>query len=365
MLQRLERGGGGGGGGSKCDIPAALVPHLRTSYNKLLVLKDLGGGKPPFTADDIHREASWFMKLSWNLALSSSKEEAGTSKELFTLCCQLLTLCHVDVENHHRSQTCLLMASAAGLQLARGSKDGGGEKQVLLEEVLQHVEEYRLADRRASNSTWAAAAPAGGPGGGQQGEGVLKKKADTHSLMLYMFEFEALNALRDPRAESVLERATTLPNPNAKLFHNLAALAMDGPSKNSRLCMRALKIAIRFHLKEEKPDFHKCSTDLRQLIEMALSSGDENEAVTYFRETLDVIETRAGEGEYPETEVLWLMIKAWNHGLNYFNCDKLKEAELWAGMSMKLLKHVSCPETYQDQMMSVYGELMARMDREH
>ncbi|XP_012946659.1 testis-expressed protein 11 [Aplysia californica] len=204
-----------------------------------------------------------------------------------------------------------------------------------------------MAERRANNSAWS--------------QSPVKSSASSE-LFLLLFEFEALSKLHDPRAESVLERALTLPHPEPKLFHTLAALAVDGQAKNAQLGMRALKVAIRLQLQADKPDFVKCSIDVRQLIALALN-GREEEALTYFRETVDVIETRA-QGEYPDTEVLWLMTKSWNHGLQYFNCGKTREAELWCSMSMKLLKYTISRASYEDQMVSVYGEMMTRLEQE-
>ena len=47
----------------------------------------------------------------------------------------------------------------------------------------------------------------------------VKRPAET--LML-LYEFEALTKLDDAKAESVLERALVLPNPEPKLFESLA-----------------------------------------------------------------------------------------------------------------------------------------------
>ncbi|RUS85593.1 hypothetical protein EGW08_006676 [Elysia chlorotica] len=179
-------------------------------------------------------------------------------------------------------------------------------------------------------------------------------------MFLLLYEFEALSKLKDDRAESVVDRALTLPSPSPKLFHTLSALAVDAPASNRKLSMRALKVAIKLHMQAEQPDYTKCSADIRNLISLSLLS-NEKEAMIYFKETLDMVE-RAKE-QYPEVELLWLMTKSWNRGLHHFNWDQPVEAEQWCSLSMSLLKYLpSAKGEYHDQMMSVYGEILSRIE---
>ncbi|GFR80307.1 testis-expressed sequence 11 protein isoform X4 [Elysia marginata] len=238
------------------------------------------------------------------------------------------------------------MSSAACLQLARDPQSNPHLND-LLEEVLQHIEEFKQAETRAQNSSWAS--------------GGLAKTAASTEMLLMLYEFEALAKLKDAKAEAVLDRALTLPNPSPKLFHTFSVLAVDAPANNKKLSMRALKVAIKLHMQAEHPDFVKSSADVRNLISMALIS-NEKEAMIYFKETLDMIEKR-GKDEYPEVELLWLMTKAWNWGLQHFNLDKPVEAEQWCALSISMLRFLpSSKQEYHDQMMSVYGEILNRIE---
>ncbi|XP_059142813.1 testis-expressed protein 11-like [Physella acuta] len=315
------------------------VGHIRTAYNRLVVAQNKGD----IVSAEVQEEASWFMKIAWNLALNA-KDNLSQMKELFILCFQLLTLCSADIANHNRKQHCLLMACAACLTLSR-DEDNKPQQTDFLEEVLLHIEEYKQEERRTKNSIWA--------------QGLLQSSSAADKFLI-IYEFEALTKLNDPKAESVLERALLCPNPDPKLFHTLAALAMDSPANNIKLCVKALKVSIRMHLTSEKPDYSKCSADLRSLIELAMKENEE-EALTYLKETFDVIEK--AKGCYPEIEIVWLMTKSWNYGLQYYNCCKFTEAEQWCSLSVRLLKYLSSTkEEYEEQMMSLYGELLTRLE---
>ncbi|GFO05674.1 testis expressed 11 [Plakobranchus ocellatus] len=260
---------------------------------------------------------------------------------------KILTVCPYNEANFHRHQNCLIMSCAACLQLSRQSQSEH-HVQDLLEEVLQHIEEYREAEQRAVNTL------------GSLGTG--KSSASTEMFLL-LYEFESLSKLKDARAETIFDKALMLPNPTPKFFHTLSVLAIDAPANNRKLSMRALKVAIKLHLQTEQPDFVKCSADVRNLISMSLMSNDQ-EAKAYFEETLDIIE-KIAKDKYPEVELLWLMTKSWNWGIQYYNSDKPVEAEKWCSVSMSFLKYLPVSrEEYQDQMMSIYGEILNCIETE-
>ncbi|KAK7494607.1 hypothetical protein BaRGS_00014260, partial [Batillaria attramentaria] len=181
-------------------------------------------------------------------------------------------------------------------------------------------------------------------------------------ILVLLYEFEALTKLGDARAESVLERALVLPNPEPKLFESFAALAVEHPAHQPRLSMRALKVAIHTHLQAEEPDFTKCSKAIHSLIQQSLSC-NEDEAFTYFKEMADILDKRA-QGKYPRMEIVWLMTKAWNTGIRHFCCGSYTEAEKWCAMSMHLLPHMdSLRDTYEEQMMSVYADILDGIEK--
>ena len=68
-----------------------------------------------------HTEASWFMKVAWNLGLQCG-DCHQEMVSLFTACYKLSTLLLVDSTVLNRQKTCLLMAAAAGLQVIRNGE---------------------------------------------------------------------------------------------------------------------------------------------------------------------------------------------------------------------------------------------------
>lgn len=93
-------------------------------------------------------------------------------------------------------------------------------------------------------------------------------------------------------------------------------------------------------------------------------------AWNYYQQVLEIVETDRNE-TYPEIEVLWLLTKAWNHGIRQYrysttntitltyNCNKCfvfsggqcRDAEQWCGLGMRLLsKLTSMKSNYETQV---------------
>ncbi|XP_033740842.1 testis-expressed protein 11-like isoform X2 [Pecten maximus] len=324
--------------------PSGIDRNIQTAYHKLLQLQN----ESKENQNRVHNEASWFIKIAWNLALQC-EESPQRLKTLFSLCQQLSSLCPCDDSNLTRQKTCMLMAAAASLQVARMSEDET-EKRYCLEEALQHVKNCRHLINQLQQNTLVA---------------TENKGKDTTETLLLLYEFEAQVKLNDPVSEQTLEQALRLPNPDPKTFETLAALAMEPPAQNKNVSVRAIKVAIRKHLQLPQPDFNKCSKLFHSLVQLSLSgdAGAREEALTYYTEVIEVIDKRS-QGQYPEMEVLWLMTKAWNCGINFYSSGRCDEAERWCSTSLKLLKYLdTMRENYEDHMNNTYGQILARMER--
>lgn len=54
---------------------------------------------------------------------------------------------------------------------------------------------------------------------------------------------------------------------------------------------------------------------------------------------------------YPETEILWLMIKSWNTGIFMYGRRKYVSAEKWCGLALRFLDHLgSLKRSYETQV---------------
>ncbi|CAH1799401.1 unnamed protein product [Owenia fusiformis] len=293
----------------------------------------------------IQQEATWFMKIAWNVALQCD----DTYKDMYTMfnmCYKFANLCPSDMANLVRQKTCMLMAAAACLHTSKTISDEV-DKRSSLHRVLEFISQCRQICARIN-------------------EGKLnetERSKDTTPILLVLYEFEAKAKLGDPTLEQVLENALAMPNSEPKTFESIAALALEPPAENRSISIRALKVAIKKHLQMENPDFAKCSKNFHSLVSLSLQCDTSKEETwTYYTEIVNLLETRAKDN-FPEMETLWLMTKAWNCGIHLYSASNYMEAKKWCELSMRLLNQLSSLRgNYESQMNEVYGEVLARID---
>ncbi|XP_044178056.1 testis-expressed protein 11-like [Acropora millepora] len=298
---------------------------------------------------NLRPEATWFMKIAWNLALESTENSLEMQK-LFLFCCKFSCFCPMDSSNVTRQKNCLVMAAAAAIQAARERSNDQEEKKGLLRQCLEHVEACRALRKRIG----------GGGAGNQKDESVT---------LLAMYEFEAKAHLGDNNLSECLDMVEAMPHTDPNTFETLAALAVESPVYHRDLSMRSLRIAIKKRLAMDVIDFTKLSKAFHSLVDLALNNGSSSdaeskeEALTIYQDICDIIENRA-KGCYPELQILWLMTKAWNCGIHLFSSSKQEAGEKWCAVALKLLHHLPTFKcNYQEKMTKVYSDILDLLEK--
>ncbi|CAH3120833.1 unnamed protein product [Pocillopora meandrina] len=327
--------------GAKKDYSSFLL-YLQTALDRLNQMELVSDS-------NVQTEAIWFMKIAWNLALEST-DCCTEMQELFLFCYKFSCLCLMESSNLVRQKNCLVMAAASAVQAAR-EKISGDEKTKLLRKCLGHVDACRVLRKKIGIG------------------GLNSSLKDESLLLLALYEFEAKAQLGDSDLCFCLDAAEALLNADPGTFETFAALAVEPPAYHREISMRALRIAIKKHLAMDVIDFTKLSKAFHSLVHHALSSGSSSdaeskeEAFAVYQDICKIIENQA-KGCYPEIQILWLMTKAWNCGVNLFSAGGHEAGEKWCGLAMKLLHHLSTFKcNYQDKMTKVYGDILDRMER--
>ncbi|XP_074988712.1 testis-expressed protein 11 isoform X2 [Caretta caretta] len=319
-----------------------LVTYLTSAHQRLAESFTEGS----MTLDMRTREAHWFRKIAWNLAVQFENCR-GTMRDFFVLSFKFSQFCPSDTAVLIAQKTCLLLAAAVDLEMGRCSLTLT-EQIELLSQALHHIQ--------ACREIW----------------NVLKLTGDfskdpTDTLLL-VYEFEARAKLNDPELDSLLELVWELPQIETKILETIASLAMESPAYYPSVCKRALKSALTLHRKQEAIDAVRVSKCLHSLVHLSLPTGvtDTDACVLeevwgYFEDALSIVGTT---DDYPEVETLWLMTRAWNTGIFQYSVGKYKEAEHWCGLGMRFLNHLrSLKSSYESQMTGLYSEVLDKLDR--
>ncbi|KAI8520720.1 Testis-expressed protein 11, partial [Branchiostoma belcheri] len=240
-------------------------------------LQELKGTKE----DGVVNEATWFMKIAWNLGLKCG-EDSNMMHQFFNMCFKFSSLCPVDMANLVRKKTCALMAAAACLQSARNASDPD-EKKKMLKKVILYVDTCRETCREISNNKISDTDCTG----------------DSTPILLCLYEFEAKAKLGEPDLAQLVDRVMAMPQADAKTLETLAALAQEAPAAQPTISVKALKEAIKRHLQTSNTDFTKCSKAFHSLIQLVLNKGSNSdpsskeEAWGYYKEAMDIIDNKS------------------------------------------------------------------------
>ncbi|XP_068696858.1 testis-expressed protein 11-like [Montipora foliosa] len=320
---------------------STFLRYLQIAQDRLLEMQERKDS-------NVRSEATWFMKIAWNLALESTGN-SSEKQELFLFCYKLSCLCPMDLSNLVRQKNCLVMAAASAIQAAREQSDGE-EKRKLLRQCLGHVKACRDLCNRID---------AGGAG----------NQRDESIVLLALYEFEAKAQLGDTDLSECLDMMEALPHKDPNTFETLAALAVEFPACHREISMRSLRIAIKKHLAMDVIDFTKLSKTFHNLVDHALNNGSSSdaeskeEALALYQDICNIIEKQA-KGCYPEIQILWLMTKAWNCGIHLFSSNRQEAGEKWCSLAMRLLHHLPTFKcNYQEKMTKVYSDILELMEK--
>ncbi|XP_044061463.1 testis-expressed protein 11 isoform X2 [Siniperca chuatsi] len=316
-----------------------LLPYLKMALHKV-------SHQSCMTVEQRTEEANWFRKIAWNSALQC-ESSPDRMRDFFVLSYQLSQLCPTDRTLLMGQKTCLLMAAAASLELCRKSL-----LSVQTEELTQALEHIQICWE-----VWKTLKASG------------NFPMDPTDTLLLLYEFEARAKLNDPKVETVLESVLELENVETKVLETIAALAMEPPAHFPLLCKKALRVALSLHKKQPQADLARCSKCIHSLIKLSLPSGVSEveahvleEVCDYYEEALSII--AAAPDDFPETETLWLLTRAWNTGILLYSLAQYPEAEKWCGLAMSFIRHLgSLQESYETQMSGLYSEILDRLDK--
>ncbi|XP_065057909.1 testis-expressed protein 11-like [Rhopilema esculentum] len=267
----------------------------------------------------------------------------------FVLCFELSQLIPTKC-NKVQQRTCLLMASAAGIETSKNATDEN-EKMRILNDVVSYIQKCERIYQESVQDQ-----PQSG-------------KTDLTLPMLICLEFEAKARLGYKSTETIIDKAKDLHSIDAKTFETIAATALEISPKHNPEGIKALKMAIKCHLEDQRTDYLQLSKDLHTLVNISINEGgnsnpqSKEETYQYYQNILEIIQ-KAPKNSYPEMEILWLMTKAWNCGVHLFSAHEFDACERWCGMAMKFLDQLdTLKSNYTSHMTSVFAEILEKRER--
>jgi len=128
----------------------------------------------------------------------------------------------------------------------------------------------------------------------------------------------------------------------------------------TKLCTNVLESSLNLYLLI--PDYIKYSVVLRTLISRGK---DREESLPYFNDITKLLE-KIRTKEYPQEELNWLIVRAFNNGVFYFKLLKFDLAEKWMSISISLLQYYDTISKLkiEKQILDAYSEVLGKSKKE-
>ncbi|XP_034971208.2 testis-expressed protein 11 [Zootoca vivipara] len=318
-----------------------LLKYLTAAYYRY----DEEFGKDTMTLETRVSEVQWFRKTAWTFAALSGSCLRLT-KDLFLISFKFSQLCPSDKTVLLDQRSCLLMAAAIGLEIGRSSST---DQKELLMEALRHIE-----------SCWNI---------GMYLKETGNLPEDPADILLLLYEFEARAKLNDPKVTSLLDKTLQRPNIDIKTLETIASLAMEPPAYYPSLAKKALRKVLTIVSKCVPLDTLTFSKCIHNLIQLSLPSDVAGadvyalaESWAYFEEALKTLDSMVLRPSYPDAEIFWLMVRAWNIGVYHNSFGRYNKAEQWCRVAMFFLNHLrDICSSYRRKMTGFYQVLLGRL----
>jgi hypothetical protein len=234
------------------------------------------------------------------------------------------------------------MSAASGLQAAKQTNQQDNKVNIL-KSVLSHVQKCRE---------------------------LCGDVTDPSLSLLCVYEFETQLILDMPDATNILNTLHALPKVDPKVYETIAALAVKTPPKDggAELIKKSLNSAINIYKSSVPIDLDRLSRCTHSLLQVTLGQQYSHDATSNdeaFKIIIDALDLMKTKGKYPEMELVWHMIKAWNTGIYLYSGLRYDDCEKWCSTAIKFLPLLeeSTQQSYKDKMMSIYSDVLSKMTR--
>ncbi|XP_067126046.1 testis-expressed protein 11-like [Centruroides vittatus] len=286
---------------------------------------------------EIEDKCVWFSKICWNVAIQENVPQFYVYR-LFRMGWKIMNIIkEVNVDVITRRNNFLLLAVASGLYMFRSENETNMNS---LSEMIFMIDQYKKSNNLTGNV----------------------EHDNTFIQILLLYEFEIRIKLKSPTLQNCFECMSNMTQLDAKFFELISSLSMEHNLLYYRITINALKIAITKNLKNERIDVMQLSRNYHSLIHVMLkllNSGKTDiyeETLSCLTELLRIIKTKLNK-QYPEIELVWVMVECWNCGIYFLMRNNTENAYEWCNLSLKFLQ-------YLNALKSVHGDKMRKMFKE-
>ncbi|KAJ3211681.1 hypothetical protein HDU67_004360, partial [Dinochytrium kinnereticum] len=176
-----------------------------------------------------------------------------------------------------------------------------------------------------------------------------------YELILHKFEMGMINIKEvGERIVGCLKHAESLDAP-VEIFKQLTDITMRMQTPSSVVFVTVQATLEAMLKKDMQFDLTVFSHWFRILIKSSLMNSRD---ISLFRQAHTIVKANGMPTTYPQEEILWLQISAWNVGCEYFSADDRNNARLWCEMALSFSEFLPSDLPSLLEMQRSYGEIL-------
>ncbi|RUS32131.1 hypothetical protein BC938DRAFT_476222 [Jimgerdemannia flammicorona] len=121
--------------------------------------------------------------------------------------------------------------------------------------------------------------------------------------------------------------------------------------------VQTIQFVLEAILSREKIDFVRYARWMRILVTAALVR-NKPAALPYFAQVIAYLKDMAKD-QYPQDEIRYLMVVAWNEGIDYFQGSDLASARVWCEVALSFLQHIHGNKALECEMRETFRKICA------
>ncbi|ORX98641.1 hypothetical protein K493DRAFT_299802 [Basidiobolus meristosporus CBS 931.73] len=295
---------------------------------------------PSLSASEFRADITWFFKICWNLGIKLARsQKLEPTYQYFEAALVFLNMFEKDQENLEKRKICLFMCSASQILFARNVSK-------TTQRALKNIDEYHnLNSYKAKNI----------PSKRKNSE---EGKEINEQLIVLRFEAKSKLHLWDDLYGIVQHADSISEELNVQVFERIADIILKETECPLTVLLLITQAVLDNILKKELVDYVKFSHWFR-IIVMTAMRNDAEAAYQFFIQIQDILKS-CNKGDYPQTEIEWLTVTAWNKGIEFYGGSDIDKAKKWSEMAVSLLSHLNDKEGYEKRMYELYGEILSR-----
>ncbi|RUP52305.1 hypothetical protein BC936DRAFT_148354 [Jimgerdemannia flammicorona] len=329
---------------STSQVVESVCGYLETAYH---VLHNLWSQPEPSSlALSTGRTASlkeleWFAQTAWNFGLQSCevwKDDTLTNRFL-GIAFKLLDLIMPEtMDTIHRKKLCLFI-SIASRMLENCDRDPK-----IIHIVLEDIKKLKRLKSVATSLSVSVTT-----------DSIVSDPTDG---LVLLFEFEANVRLKQyENAVQTIQVADSFKQLSLHIFERMADILLKEPDCPSTVTFIMLQFVLEAILSREKIDFVRYARWMRILVTAALVR-NKPAALPYFAQVIAYLKDMAKD-QYPQDEIRYLMVVAWNEGIDYFQGSDLASARVWCEVALSFLQHIHGNKALECEMRETFRKICA------